>query len=385
MPHIRKLRLLTPGPTPLFPPAIRAMSAPDMHHRTKDFIDVYKGVVADLKYLYGSDNDVAVFCSSGSGAMEASVSNLFSPGEKVIVCQAGKFGERWTKLTKAFGLEPIVLEKPYGEVVEPEEVEAALKANPDVTGVFAQASETSTGIAHDVEAFGKIVGKTDVIFVLDAITGLGTMPLDVDGWGIDVCIGGSQKAVMIPPGLAFAAVSAKAWKKRETAHNRYFYLDLKAHADGGAEGNSPYTPATSLMLGLGAAMQYIREIGRDSLVANAQSLAKATRDAATALGLELFAKKSPAGSVTAIKAPEGMDSGVIVKGYRDEFNSIIANGQGTMKGKIFRIAHLGYFDFHDLFATIAELELILAGAGRPVEFGKGVAAVQKVYAEASGR
>ncbi|MBI1352704.1 MAG: aminotransferase class V-fold PLP-dependent enzyme [Acidobacteria bacterium] len=383
--HIRKLRLLTPGPTPLFPPAIRAMSAPDMHHRTKDFIEVYKGVVADLKYLYGSDNDVAVFCSSGSGAMEASVSNLFTPGEKVIVCQAGKFGERWTKMAKAFGLQPVVLEKPYGEPVEPEQVEEALKVNPDATGVFVQASETSTGVAHDVESMGKIIQKTDALFVVDAITGLGTMPLDVDGWGLDVCVGGSQKAVMIPPGLAFASVSEKAWKKREKGGNRYFYFDLKAHAEGGAEGNSPFTPPTSLMLGLGAAMQYIREITREGLIDNAQQLARATRDAALALGLELFAKKNPASSVTAIKAPEGKDSGLVVKAYRDEFNSIIANGQGTMKGQIFRIAHLGYFDFHDLFATIAELELILAGIGHPVDFGKGVAAVQKVYAEAAGK
>ncbi|MCB1022348.1 MAG: alanine--glyoxylate aminotransferase family protein [Acidobacteria bacterium] len=378
---VRKLRLLTPGPTPLFPPAIRAMSAPDMHHRTKDFIEVYKSVVADLKYLYGSDNDVAVFCSSGSGAMEAAVSNLFNPGEKVIVCQAGKFGERWTKLAKAFGLEPIVIEQPYGSVVEPEQVEQALKANPDAQGVFVQASETSTGVSHDIEAMGKIVAKTDAIFVIDAITGLGTQPLDIDGWNLDVVIGGSQKAVMIPPGLAFAAVSAKAWEKQKKSCNRYFYFNLKAHAEGGVNGESPFTPATSLMLGLGAALEYIREIGRENMILNAQSLAKATREAALALGLELFAQKNPAGSVTAIKAPEGMDSGKIVKGYRDEFNSIIANGQGTMKGQIFRIAHLGYFDFHDLFATIAELELILSGAGHKVDFGKGVAAVQRVYAE----
>ncbi len=378
--YVRKLRLLTPGPTPLYPPAVRAMSAPDMHHRTKDFIDVYKSVIKDLKYLYGCDNDVALFSSSGSGAMEAAVSNLFSPGEKVIVCQAGKFGERWTKLAKAFGLEAIVLEEPYGTPVEPERVDKALKDNPDVTGVFVQASETSTGVAHDVEAMGKIIAKTDAIFVIDAITGLGTMPLEIDDWGLDVVIGGSQKAVMIPPGLAFAAVSAKAWKKQEKASNRYFYFNLKAHAEGGVNGDSPFTPATSLVLGLGASLEYIREIGRENLIANAQLLAKATREAATALGLELFAKKNPAGSVTAIRAPEGLDSGVIVKGFRDDFGAIIANGQGTMKGQIFRIAHLGYFDFPDLFATIAELELILAGTGREVDFGKGVAAVQKVYA-----
>lgn len=379
---VRKLRLLTPGPTPLFPPAIRAMSAPDMHHRTKDFIEVYKSVVADLKYLYGSDNDVAVFCSSGSGAMEAAVSNLFNPGEKVIVCQAGKFGERWTKLAKAFGLNPVVIEEPYGSCVEPEQLEQALKDNPDAQGVFVQASETSTGVSHDIEAMGKIVAKTDAILVIDAITGLGTQPLDIDAWGLDVVIGGSQKAVMIPPGLAFAAVSAKAWQKQKKACNRYFYFNLKAHAEGAANGESPFTPATSLMLGLGAALEYIREIGRDSLIENAQSLARASREAAKALGLELFARKNPAGSVTAIKAPEGLDSGKIVKAYRDEFNSIIANGQGTMKGQIFRIAHLGYFDFHDLFATVAELELILAGLGHKVDFGQGVAAVQKVYAEA---
>jgi len=383
--HVRKLRLLTPGPTPLLPAAVRAMSAPDMHHRTKDFIDVYVKVIDDLKYLYGSDNDVALFSASGTGAMEAAVSNLFSPGEKVIVCCAGKFGERWVKLTKAFALEPVVLEVPYGDVVEPESVEAALKANPDTQGVFLQASETSTGVAHDVEAIGKLVAATDAILVTDAITGLGTMPLEVDAWGIDVCIGGSQKSVMIPPGLAYAAVSQKAWARQKTATGRYFYLNLKAHAEGGAKGDSPFTPATSLMLGLGAALDYIREIGRENLIDNAQVLARATREAARTLGLDLFAKKNPAGSVTSIEAPAGVDSSQIVKAYRDEYNSIIANGQGSMKGQIFRIAHLGYFDFHDLFATIAELELILASLGQKVEFGSGVAAVQKVYAEIASR
>jgi aspartate aminotransferase-like enzyme len=380
--HVRKLRLLTPGPTPLFPPAVRAMSAPDMHHRTKDFIEVYKNVIEDLKYLYGSGNDVALFSSSGSGAMEAAVSNLFSPGEKVICITAGKFGERWVKLAKAFGLEAAVIEAPYGTPVEPEQLEQALGEHQDAKGVFVQASETSTGVAHDIEAMGKMVAATDAVFVIDAITGLGTMPLDIDGWGLDVVIGGSQKAVMIPPGLAFAAVSKKAWEKQAGAANRYFYFNLKAHAEGGANGDSPFTPATSLMLGLGAALAYIREIGRENLIENAQLLAKATREAALALGLELFAKKNPAGSVTSILAPEGVDSGLIVKAYRDDFGAIIANGQGSMKGQIFRIAHLGYFDFPDLFGTIAELELILHKLGNPVEFGKGVAAVQKVYANA---
>jgi len=382
--HVRKLRLLTPGPTPLFPPAVRAMSAPDMHHRTKDFIEVYKSVIADLKYLYGSERDVALFSASGTGAMEAAVSNLFSPGEKVVVCQAGKFGERWTKLVKAFGLEPIVLEEPYGSAVAPERVEQALRENPEASGVFVQASETSTGVAHDVEAMGRIVARTDAILVIDAITGLGTMPLDVDGWGLDVVIGGSQKSVMIPPGLAYASISDKAWEKQKKAANRYFYFDLKAHAEGGVEGNPPFTPATSLMLGLGAALTYIRELGRENLIANAQLLAKATRQAAQAIGLELFAKGNYAASVTSIRAPKGIDSSQIVKGFREEFNAIIANGQGSMKGELFRIAHLGYFDFHDLFATVAELELMLDDLGHELELGAGVRAVQQVYREARG-
>jgi aspartate aminotransferase-like enzyme len=360
------------------------MMASDLHHRTQDFRNVYKAAITDLKEVMGTSYDVVPLVASGSGAMEASVSNLFSHGEKVIVCTAGKFGERWQSITKAYGLNTIVLQKEYGDVVTPAEVEAAFAANPDVRGVFIQASETSTGAMHDIEAMGKLIAKTDAIFVVDAITGLGTMPIKIEEWGIDICIGGSQKAFMIPPGLAFLSISPKAWKHNETSKLPRFYFNLKKEAGNAALGESSWTPNTSLILALAAALKYIKSIGADKLVENAQLLAKATRKAALALGLELFSPGSPGSSITAIKAPAGMDSGKIVKGFKERFGMIIANGQGTMQGQIFRIAHLGYFDFADLFATIGALEVILAANGYPVKFGAGVTAVQEVYAEAAG-
>jgi aspartate aminotransferase-like enzyme len=268
-------------------------------------------------------------------------------------------------------------------VVTPERVEAALRENPQARGVFVQASETSTGAAHNVQAMARAIAATDAIFVVDAITGFGTMKLDIDGWGLDAVIGGSQKAFMIPPGLAFLTVSPKAWKHVETSNLPHYYFNLKKEKKSADAGESSWTPSTSLILALGAALQYIKQFGMARLIENAELLARATREAAGALGLQLFSPASPGSSVTAIKAPEGMDSGVIVKEFKARFGAIIANGQGSMKGKIFRIAHLGYFDFADLFSVVAGLEIILASKGVPVEFGKGVAAVQRVYVEAA--
>lgn len=381
--HIRKTRLLTPGPTPLYPPALHAMMGSDIHHRTDDFRNIYRATLADLKEVMGTSNDVLILVSSGTGAMESAISNLFSRGDKVIVCSAGKFGERWVEMAKAFGLEATVLKAEYGDTVKPEQVEAALAATPGARGVFVQASETSTGAQHDIRAMGQAIAKTDAIFVVDAITGLGTMPIDIEGWGLDVVVGGSQKAFMIPPGLAFLTISAKAWAFAETATLPHYYFDLKKEKKNAALGESSFTPNTSLIIALNAALKYIKSVGMDKLIENAQLLARATRTAAVGLGLELFAPGSPGSSVTAVKAPAGMDSSVIVKEFRSRFGAIIANGQGSMKGKIFRIAHLGYFDFADLFGVIAELEIILAANGHPVTFGKGVAAVQKVYTEAA--
>ena len=378
--YVKKPRLLTPGPTPLYPPAARAMAGADVHHRTGEFIEVYRSVIAGLRYFMGTENGIALFAASGTGAMEAAVSNLFSAGDKAIVCTAGKFGERWLRIAQAFGLDTVVIEKPYGESVKPEQVAQALAGNAGVQGVFIQATESSTGVSHDVEAIGKIVAATDAILVVDAITGLGTSVLEIDAWGLDVVIGGSQKAVMIPPGLAYCSVSEKALQRAAAASNPYFYFDLRKHIAAGVEGDSPWTPAASLILGLGEVLRFVREIGREKLIANAQLLSRAARGAAQALGLELFVRDAiPAGAVTAIRPPAGIDSGEIVKRYKSDFAAIVANGQGSMKGRVFRYAHLGYFDFHDLFATVAELELILRDLGRPVEFGAGVRAAQAVY------
>jgi aspartate aminotransferase-like enzyme len=380
--YIKKQRLLTPGPTPIYPPALHAMMASDIHHRTEDFRKAYRSCLSDLKEVMGTAHDVLLFASSGTGAMDAAVSNLFSKGDKVIVCVAGKFGERWAEIAKAYGLDAQVIAVPYGQVVRPEQVQAALDREPATRGVFVQASETSTGAAHDVEAIAAAVRPTPAILVVDAITGLGTMPLDIDGWGLDVVIGGSQKAFMIPPGLAFMSVSPKAWKFTETATLPHYYFNLKKEKKSGDAGESSWTPATSLILALAEALRYVKQLGMANLIENAQLLAKATRAAVQRLGLELFSPASPGSSVTAVKAPAGLDSGVIVKEFRNRFGSIIANGQGSMKGQIFRIAHLGYFDFADLFSVVAELEIILKANGVPVEYGAGVAAVQETYQQA---
>ena len=383
--HVRKQRLLTPGPTPLYPPALHAMMASDIHHRTEDFRNIYKQALADLKEVMGTAHDVLCFAASGTGAMDAAVSNLFSRGDKVIVCSAGKFGERWAEIAKAYGLDATVLSAEYGDAVSPERVAEALRNEPDTRGVFVQACETSTGAQHDVEAMAKLVSRTDAIFVVDAITGLGTMPLDIDGWGLDVCISGSQKSFMIPPGLAFLSVSPKAWQHAATADLPHYYFNLKKEKKSADAGESSWTPATSLILALGEALKYVKHLGMANLIENAQQLAGACRAAAQALGLELFAREHPGSAVTAILAPKGMDSGAVVKGFRTQFGSIITNGQGSMKGRIFRIAHLGYFDYTDLFGLVAGLELILHDNNIAVEFGTGVAAVQQYYASARAR
>ncbi len=356
------------------------MMGSDIHHRTEDFRKLYKQVLADLKHVLGTSNDVLVLVASGTGALEASAQNFFSPGDEVLVCSAGKFGERWVEIAKVFGLKATVLTAPYGDAVQPEAVEQALARNPSLKGVFVQASETSTGTQHDVKSMGLAVKRTKAIFVVDSITGIGTMPLEIEDWGLDIVIGGSQKAFMIPPGIAFLSISQKAWTLAESSNSPRYYFDLQRERKNAAAGESAWTPNTSLLLALAETLKYIRSLGMDKLVANAQLLAKATREAVTELGLELFST-SPGSSVTAVRPPAGMDSGVIVKEFRTRFNAIITNGQGSMKGQIFRLAHLGYFDFHDLFAIIAELEIILAAQGQPVRFGSGVSAVQNVYAD----
>src|ERR1700728_1598863 len=388
---IRKTRLFTPGPTPLLPAAQFAMAAADIHHRTPEFRALFQKVLAQLKVFVGTTNDVLLLSSSGTGAMEASVSNLTSPGDPVLVLTAGKFGERWVDLTKAFGCTVDVLKAPYGETFKLEEIRAALK--PEHKAVYLQATETSTCVRHDLEAIAKLLKQAapDALLVADGITGLGTTHFDVDGWGIDILIGGSQKAVMIPPGLAYLSVSERAWDAMETSENPRYYFDLRKERKNAIKGESAYTPAVALVAGLGASLDYIAgqangdlEEGRIALIDNAQLNAAATRAGLVALGFTLFAPTAPAAAATAVAVPEGMNSGAVVKALKAKFALVTANGQGEMQGKIFRVAHLGFFDYLDTIALLGAMEHIAKdNLGLPVKFGQAVAAAQEVYAKAS--
>jgi len=387
---IRKTRLFTPGPTPLLPAAQFAMAAADIHHRTPEFRALFQKVLGQLKVFVGTQNDVLLLTSSGTGAMEASVSNLTSPGDRVLVLTAGKFGERWADLTKAFGCQVDLVKAPYGQTFDLEEVRKALK--PDTRAVYMQATETSTTVRHDVEAVAKLIKEagSGALLVVDGITGLGTTHFDVDGWGIDVMIGGSQKAVMIPPGLAYLSVSEKAWAAMETAKNPRYYFDLRKERKNAVKGESAYTPAVALVAGLGAALDYIAgqaggdlEKGRIALVNNAQVNAAATRAGLVALGFTLFAPTAPAAAATAVAVPEGMNSSEVVKALKTRFALVTANGQGEMQGKIFRVAHLGFFDYLDTVALLGAMEHIAKDTlGLPVVYGQALAAAQQVYAEA---
>ncbi len=384
---LRKNRLFTPGPTPLLPAAQTAMASFTAHHRTADFKALFQRVLADMKDFIGTKNDVLVLACSGTGVMEASVSNLTSPGDKVLVLTAGKFGERWTSLAKTFGCNVEVLSAPYGSTFSLDDVRSKLTS--DVKAVYLQATETSTGARHDVHGIAKIVHEksADAMLVVDAITGLGTTHFDVDGWGVDVIIGGSQKALMMPPGLAYCAVSERAWKRMDSATSPRFYFDLRKERKSAAKGESAYTPATSLFAAMGAALEFIRSMGngdlakgREALVDNAELCAAMTRAGAQALGLKLFAS-SPAGAVTAICSPDGIDSGKIVKAFRETFDAVVANGQGEMKGQLFRVAHLGYYDYLDTIGMLGALEHVLASAtGKDVAYGAALRAAQEVYA-----
>ena len=385
---LRKNRLFTPGPTPLLPAAQFAEAAFTAHHRTADFRALFTRVLRDMKEFIGTQNDALVLACSGTGVMEASVSNLTSPGDKVLVLTAGKFGERWTSLGKAYGCNVDVLSRPYGETFVLDEIRPRL--TPDVRVVYTQATETSTGARHDIKSIAKLVRAAcdDVLLIVDGITGLGTTHLDVDSWGIDFIIGGSQKALMIPPGLAYCAVSERAWRRMETTKSPRYYFDLRKERKSAAKGESAYTPATSLFAALGAALDYIRQMGdgdlaagRNLLIDNAELMAEMTRAGAEALGLKVFAASCPAAAVTAIEAPAGVDSGAIVKGFRESFNAVVGNGQGEMKGRLFRMAHLGYYDFLDTIGSLAALEHVLAQVtGKPVEYGAAMRAAQRVFA-----
>jgi aspartate aminotransferase-like enzyme len=370
------------------PAAQFAMAAADIHHRTPEFRALYTKVLRDLKTFVGTENDVILLASSGTGAMEAAVSNLTSPGDRVLVLTAGKFGERWVSLAKAFGCDVDVVSVPYGQTFDLEEVRKALKI--ETRAVFMQATETSTGVRHCVQGVAELLKQSgrDAALVVDAITGLGTTHFDMDAWGVDVLIGGSQKAVMIPPGLSYLAVSKKAWDLMEISLNPRYYFDLRKERKSAAKGESAYTPAVALIAALGAALDYIAAQadgdlakGRTKLVENAECCAAMTRAAVEALGFKLFAPEAPSAAATAVLPPPGMDSGVIVKELKSRFAAVITNGQGDMKGQIFRIAHLGFFDYMDTIALVGALEQVAYTLKLPgFTFGKALVAAQNVFA-----
>jgi aspartate aminotransferase-like enzyme len=395
---IRKTRLFTPGPTPLLPAAQFAMAAADIHHRTAEFRALYTRVLAQLKEFVGTTNDVILLSSSGTGAMEASVSNLTSPGDRVLVLTAGKFGERWSGIAKAFGCHVDVVSAPYGQTFSLDEVKASLHL--ETRAVFMQATETSTGVRHCVPAVAKLLkdNQSEALLIVDAITGLGTTHLDMDAWGVDVLVGGSQKAVMISPGLSYLAVSPRAWDRMEATYNPRYYFDLRKERKNAKLGESAYTPAVALIAALGAAFDWIAAQGataenpagslvegRKRLIENAETIAAMTRAAVQALGLKLFAPDANGAAATAVLAPEGVDSGLFVKELKSRFGAIITNGQGEMKGQIFRIAHLGFFDYMDTIALLGALEQVVVKSLPQLgaKFGDGLIAAQKLYAERS--
>jgi aspartate aminotransferase-like enzyme len=374
------------------------MAAADIHHRTAEFRALYTRVLAQLKDFIGTTNDVIILASSGTGAMEASVSNLTSPGDRVLVLTAGKFGERWTGITKAFGCEVDVVSAPYGSTFSLDDIKAKLRL--ETRAVFVQATESSTGVRHDVQAIGQLLkdAKSEALFIVDGITGIGTTHLDMDAWGIDILIGGSQKALMIPPGLSYLAVSPRAWDRMEATYNPRYYFDLRKERKNAAKGESAYTPSVALIAAMGAALDWIAAQGataenpagnlvegRRKLVDNAETCAAMTRAAATAMGLKLFAPKGyEAAAATGILPPQGVDSGAIVKGLRSKFAIIVTDGQGEMKGSLFRIAHIGFFDYMDTIAVIGALEQVAVALKLPLSnlaFGSGLIAAQKVFVE----
>ncbi len=374
-----KRYLLAPGPTPVPPEVLLAMAQPIIHHRAPEFAELFGQVREDLKWLFQTASDVLILASSGTGGMEGSVANFLSPGDKALCVNGGKFGERWGKLCKTFGVQVTELKVEWGQAVDPQAVADALKKDPSIKAVYVQASETSTGVAHDVRKIAEIVRSyEDTIVVVDAITALGVMDLKTDDWGLDVVITGSQKALMLPPGLAFVSVSDKAWRLADKAKNAAFYFDFKKERSSQAKNQTAYTPAVSMILGLQQVLKMLKAEGLEAVFSRQAKLAQATREGVQAAGLALLAKDSPSNAVTAICAPEGVDGQAIYKNLRVQYGITAAGGQDHLKGKIFRVSHMGYMDRFDVITALAAIEMTLKGLGHPVTLGSAVARAEEL-------
>ncbi|MBL7132425.1 MAG: alanine--glyoxylate aminotransferase family protein [Candidatus Omnitrophica bacterium] len=376
---MKKNYLLTPGPTPLPPQVREALSKPIIHHRTPQYRAILKEVFEGLQYVFQTKNDVFIFSSSGTGAMEAAVTNLLSPGDTAITVQGGKFGERWTDICKAYNINAIPVDVEWGKAVTPKQIEDALKVNSQAKAVFTTLCETSTGVITDIKAIGEIVKNSAAVLVVDAISGLGAVDLQTDNWSVDVVVVGSQKGLMLPPGLAFISLSQKAWKLIESCKSAKYYFDLKLAKKAYDKTDTAFTSSVSLVVALCESLRLIKQEGLANCFNRYKKMADATRTALKALGLKLFADESCASyAITAASLPEGIDGEKLVKTMRDEYRVGIAGGQAQLKGKIIRIAHMGYINESDIIAAISCLEEVLDKFGYSFKKQAGIKAAKEV-------
>jgi aspartate aminotransferase-like enzyme len=377
---IKKYYLLSPGPTPVPENVLAAAAEPIIHHRTPEFSGIFMEVSEGLKYVFGTEEDVFVLTSSGSGAMETAVINTLNPGDKVITLSGGKFGERWGKICRAYGVEVREIELEWGELFSKEQLVEELKALPETKAVFATLSETSSGTVYDIQGYGEVIAKTDAILVVDGISGLGATPCPMDEWKVDIMVAGSQKSFMIPPGLAYIAFSPKAWNLVENSTLPKFYFDAKAYKKNLAKKTTPWTPAISLIIQQKNALELIKSTGLDKLFEHHRILGDATRAGIKALRLELLSK-NPGNILTAVKVPAGIDGVQLVKTMQGKYMAYIAGGQDPYKGKIFRIAHLGYMGGFDIITALSALEMTLSELDYDFESGSSLKAAENILKE----
>jgi aspartate aminotransferase-like enzyme len=378
---MKKYQLMAPGPTPVPPNVLLAMAQPMIHHRTPEYDTLFAEVRAGLKRLFQTGQEVIPFASSGTGAMEAALANTLSAGDTALVLSAGRFGERWEEIGKAYGVAVVPVSAPWGETVSAETMAEALRRHPAAKAVFMTHSESSTGVLHDVRGIAAVTKSTDAICVVDAVSSLGIADLPMDAWGVDVVVSGSQKGLMLPPGLSFCALSDKAWGHVRASRLPKFYFDLTAEAKAVSQGEAHFTPAVSIMLGLREVLRMLDAESLANVVKRHDRLARATRAGVEALGLALFPKATPTPSLTAVVAPPGVDSEKVLSTYSTSHNITIAGGQGKLAGKVFRLGHMGYVAEFDVITALAALEQVLQELGHPVDWGASVSAAQKVFAE----
>lgn len=376
---MKKNYLLTPGPTPVPAEILSVMGQPIIHHRTPQFQKIFGEVNEGLKYVFQTKNEILTFAASGTGAMQASVVNLLSPSDKAVVVKGGKFGERWAEICQSFGIEVVGVDVEWGDSVEPKAISEILKTDDEkIKAIFTTLCETSTGAITDIKAIGKIVSESKAVLVADAISALGGVGLQTDNWGVDIVVAGSQKGLMIPPGLSFVSISNKAWKLIESSRSPRYYFDFREYKKFLNKTDTPFTPAVSLIIALNQALKIIQKEGLENVLKRHRLLAEATRKAIKALGLKLFATH-PSDILTAVKAPDNINGQDIVKLMRESFGVTIAGGQSKLKGKIFRIAHMGYIDKFDIITAISALEMALFKLGYRFELGSGIKAAEEVF------